>query len=141
MDSHADIRPSITGRPPSLIPVLRLKWSMRPVCAGRRGEREPHAQESRETLADVVASSDNSRHVLHPPSDQGEFRHLTSPFDRVRKACRLPASHPGRFLPSGVLFFRGSTMRTYDKLIATISARRSVDDVRPCSGRILPIRR
>jgi len=32
-------------------------------------------------------------------------------------------------------------MRTYDKLIATISARRSVDDVRPCSGRILPIRR
>jgi len=26
-------------------------------------------------------------------------------------------------------------MRTYDKLIATIPARRSVDDTRPCSGR------
>ena len=26
-------------------------------------------------------------------------------------------------------------MRTYDKLIATISARRGVDRVRPCPGR------
>lgn len=32
-------------------------------------------------------------------------------------------------------------MRTYDKLIATISARRSVDNVRPRSGRISQIQR
>jgi hypothetical protein len=32
-------------------------------------------------------------------------------------------------------------MRTYDKLIATISARRSVDDVRPCFGRRLHLLR
>ena len=32
-------------------------------------------------------------------------------------------------------------MRTYDKLIATISARRSVDAVRPCSGPSLHDRR
>ncbi len=32
-------------------------------------------------------------------------------------------------------------MRTYDKLIATIPARRSVDHVRPGSGRRLHIRR
>ena len=28
-----------------------------------------------------------------------------------------------------------TAMRTYDKLIATIPARRSMDDARPCSGR------
>ena len=32
-------------------------------------------------------------------------------------------------------------MRTYDKLIATISARRSVDRMRPGSGRRLHLRR
>jgi hypothetical protein len=33
------------------------------------------------------------------------------------------------------------TMRTYDKLIATIPDRRSVVRVRPCSGRTCSLRR
>jgi hypothetical protein len=38
-------------------------------------------------------------------------------------------------------FISSFTMRTYDKLIATISARRSVAPVRPGSGRSLQQRR
>jgi len=51
---------------------------------------------------------------------------------------RLPVlENPGRLDPSGVLFFCVPihTMRTYDKLIATIPLRRSADIVRPGSGR------
>jgi len=46
---------------------------------------------------------------------------------------------PGRFVPPGFCFFLRlhpyNAMRTYDKLIATIRLRRSVDTVRPGSGR------
>ena len=68
----------------------------------------------------------------------------------------MPAGqpNPGRHASPGVSSFRilrrdaphlsfpfaSTAMRTYDKLIATISVRRSADDARPCSGRETPPR-
>ena len=70
-------------------------------------------------------------YVHRVPNDQGDFRHLNTPFERDSEGIRLPASDPGKCeLPGFLLLFRDLSMRTYDKLIATIPARRSVEHVR-----------
>jgi len=85
----------------------------------------------------------NPVHHEDLPSDQGDFRHLTRPPIAFGRRARLPVftKNPGR--PSalrGFLFSAVSSLsstmrrRTYDKLIATIPARRTCVRARPRSG-------
>jgi hypothetical protein len=77
-------------------------------------------------LVGAFHHEDNTHHHEDHRSDQGEFRHLTRLSLAFGRPCAFRETNPGKaFRPRGFVFSTSSIMRTYDKLIATIRARRS----------------
>ena len=102
----------------------------------------PFARKS-PAVAVSFEGADNHAHHEEHRSDPGELRPLNHAFARVGRRDGLPEPRPRQALClPGFRFSKSSSMRTYDKLIATIRHRRSVSlSLRPCFGRTPPLLR